>query len=239
MPRMFRLNSQKKGKKIMKITAKNFEKYLENNDFEYEIKNGKITIAGWLNLRGCTGLERLPEGLTVGGSLNLSGTKKLTKAKAQNKIKTLPENYILSWQNGKYRLIDGILSEIVEKRGNVFKVRIAGEKAISYIIKDGDIYSHGKTIKEARESLLYKISDRDKSKYKNFTFNTKMSMREAIGMYRIITGACEAGTRHFVENVLTDKKESYTVKEVLDLTKGQYGNKVLREFFNERAAICG
>lgn len=51
-------------------------------------------------------------------------------------------------------------------------------------------------------------------------------------MYRVITGACESGTRYFVETVLADKKEKYTVQEVITLTQGQYNHEKLVEFFN-------
>ena len=50
-------------------------------------------------------------------------------------------------------------------------------------------------------------------------------------MYRCITGACEGGTRHFVENILQNKKEKYTIKEVIEETTGQYNNEKLKEFF--------
>lgn len=51
-------------------------------------------------------------------------------------------------------------------------------------------------------------------------------------MYRTITGACAAGTKDFVENRLPEPhKERYTIREVIDLTDGEYGSKKLKEFF--------
>lgn len=41
---------------------------------------------------------------------------------------------------------------------------------------------------------------------------------------------CEHGTRMFVES-LKDVPESLTVEEIIDITKGQYGNDKLKEFF--------
>ena len=130
--------------------------------------------------------------------------------------------------------IDGIISIVIQKRKNVFKVKNLGEENISYIVKDGDLYSHGSTIKEAKDGLLYKISNRDTSKYENYTKETELTLKEAIEMYRVITGACESGTRYFIEQKLTDKKEKYTVQEVITLTQGQYNHNLLAEFF-ERA----
>lgn len=46
-----------------------------------------------------------------------------------------------------------------------------------------------KTIKEAKDDLIYKISDRDTSMYYNFTLDTIVTHKEAVKMYRKITGA--------------------------------------------------
>lgn len=140
------------------------------------------------------------------------------------------------YKNGKKRykaiIADGILSEIIKQRGNVYKVKNHGQNEITYLVKDGDIYSHGKTLKEAKESLIYKISNRDTTKYKDYTLDTKVSKKDAIQMYRCITGACEQGTRMFVES-LENIPESLTVKEIIDITKGQYGNDEFRKFFRK------
>ena len=127
--------------------------------------------------------------------------------------------------------IDGIISIVISKHKNVYKVRNLGETQESFIVQDGDVYSHGDTIQEAKDSLIYKISNRDTSKFDNYTFGTELTIKEAIEMYRVITGACEGGTRYFVENVLTDKKEKYTVQEVITLTQNQYNHEKLVEFF--------
>ncbi len=127
--------------------------------------------------------------------------------------------------------IDGIISIVISKHKNVYKVRNLGETQESFIVQDGDVYSHGSTIQEAKDSLIYKISNRDTSKFDNYTFKTELTLKEAIEMYRVITGACESGTRYFVENILTDKKEKYTVQEVITLTQGQYNHEKLVEFF--------
>ena len=69
------------------------------------------------------------------------------------------------------------------------------------------------------------------TKYNDFTKATNVTLKEAIEMYRVIAGACEGGTRYFVENILQDKKEKYTVQEVINLTRGQYNHEKLVEFF--------
>ena len=129
---------------------------------------------------------------------------------------------------------DNILAKIIDKKKNVYKIQICGQTKVSYCIEVDGIFSHGETIKQAKESLLYKISDRDTTKYDNYTLDTVVTFEQAIKMYRCITGACEDGTKHFVENVLQDIRKKYTVKEVIELTKGQYNNKQLQEFFKNK-----
>ena len=136
-------------------------------------------------------------------------------------------------ETGKPAIIaDGILSHIIKKKGNVYKVRNHKDDFESYLIEIDGIYSHGKTLKEAKESYKYKIANRDTSKYNDFTLATKLTETEAIQMYRTITGSCEGGTKYFVEN-LKDKPKNITVEGLIELTKGQYNHSLLVEFFNK------
>ena len=77
---------------------------------------------------------------------------------------------------------------------------------------------------------MYKIGDRDKSDYERWNLDKVITKRDAIESYRVITGACESGVRHFVESV-GNTKARYTVKEVINLTKGQYGHEEYKNFF--------
>jgi len=134
---------------------------------------------------------------------------------------------------GKPAIIaDGILSEIVSKKKSVYKVINYGESEISFLIEKDGVFSHGKTIKEAKESLMYKISDRDTSIYNNHDLNTVLTTEEAIKMYRVITGACEEGTRYFVSK-LPNVPKKLTVSKLIKLTEGQYNHKSLVDFFKE------
>jgi len=110
---------------------------------------------------------------------------------------------------------------------------------IKYLIYDGENYSHGKTLREAKESLIYKISDRDTSSYEVWKENPDYIIKkdEAIKGYRAITGACERGVRHFVDNMETVPQE-LTVPELINLTDGQYGNDKLRKFVNLELKSC-
>jgi len=109
---------------------------------------------------------------------------------------------------------------------------MVGKKDLSYVVTDGVNFAHGKTIKEARKSLLYKISDRDTAEYKSMNADTILTFKECIEAYRAITGACEFGVRNFVESMGKLKKK-YAIKEVIEITKNQYGNEAFERFIIE------
>ena len=187
-----------------------------------------LTVGGSLYLSG-TGITSLPDNLTVGGYLDLSGTG-ITKEQASKIKKEFNANICLSWKKGKYRKIDGIFCEVIKKFRCGFKIKI-GLK-VSYIIEVDGVYSHGDTLSEAKESLKYKISNRDTSAYSNLTLSSILTQSEAIKLYRVITGACESGTRHYVES-LENPPQKLTVKKLIKITSGQYNHDLLVKFFDK------
>ena len=141
--------------------------------------------------------------------------------------------YLFENENGKYINADGILAKIIEQKGNVYHVKLDGSKVITYLITDGEgRWSHGDILEEAKNDLIYKITDRDKSDYEGLTLDGELSFNDAIVCYRVITGACSFGTRDFIENRLGEnKKDKYTIKEIINLTEGEYGNNIFKDFF--------
>ena len=141
--------------------------------------------------------------------------------------------YLFENENGKYIKADGILAKIVEQKGNVYHVKLSWAEDITYLVTDGEgRWAHGDTLEKAKSDLLYKITDRDKSDYKHLSLDSELSFEDAIVCYRVITGACSFGTKDFVEHRLGEnKKEVYTIREIIELTKGEYGNKAFKDFF--------
>jgi len=151
---------------------------------------------------------------------------------APYKIKGYLKDGIYSETGKKSVIIDGILSEVIKEKGNILHVKNHGEDKISYIVKDGDVYSHGATLEEAKKSLKYKISNRDTTQYKDHTLDTKLSLTDLIRCYRVITGACEGGAKYFIEQNKIEDRE-YVIKEFIEITKGQYGNETFAKFFSK------
>ena len=201
-----------------------------------------LTVGGWLDLRG-TGITALPDNLTVGGNLDLRGTG----------ITALPDNLTVGgWMDlrgtritnptvkrlrhgeyvpGKYLYADGILTHVKKKKKagdyTVFVGKIPGHN----VVFDGKHYAHCRTLREGIADLLFKSAiDRGADQYKGISLDDSFTVEELKRMYRVITGACKAGTESFV-NSLKDLKDKYTVREVIEMTDGQYNAEKFKEFF--------
>ena len=141
--------------------------------------------------------------------------------------------YLYENENGRYIKADENFAKILEQKGNVYHIDMYGDGEITYLITDGDgNWAHGETLDEAKDDLIFKISKRNKDDYRYLTLDSELSFEEAIMCYRVITGACSFGTRDFIENRLGEnKKEVYTIKEIIKITKGEYGDRIFRSFF--------
>lgn len=204
----------------------------------------------------CTEVTELPDNLVVGECLFLEGQNIVGLPKnlavggniygrtdtpigptltqeAKERLKKI-KNF-LQWNVGgkAYIKVDDIFSVVDSHKGNVWRTHRIGKDETLYVVTDGEgHYAHGKTLKEAKADLIYKINDRDTSAYNSLSLDDEVSFEEAIAMYRTITGACSAGTRDYVESRLPEPhKEKYTIREVIALTDGEYGSKKLKEFF--------
>ena len=135
-----------------------------------------------------------------------------------------------------YYIVDGIWCEFLQIHGNYARVNIIDMYNVNnckpaWIARDGDKYAHGETLHEAQESLMYKISDRDTGRYAEWKLDDVKTKSELIGAYRVITGACEFGTRQFCNG--RDLPDKCTIREAIKLTAGQYGAERFAGFFNE------
>ena len=180
---------------------------------------------GNLDLRG-TQIQSLPEGLTVGGWLDLSGTQ----IQDTTKVRKLANG---EYVEGKYLYADEILTHIAKKKTvggyTLYVGKIKGQNVVS----DGVNYAHCDSLREGISDLLFKSAeDRGADQYKNLTLDTELTVEEMVTMYRVITGACRQGSESFVKS-LGELKEKYTIREAVNLTKGQYNAEKFAEFFGE------
>jgi hypothetical protein len=129
---------------------------------------------------------------------------------------------ILKWIEGKYILVDGIFSEVLEKKGNIYTLRDIGKKQLTYLVTNGKFHAHGATVKEAKEDLRFKLMS-EKIKHDGITLDTEIT----IPYYRALTGACREGCRMFVES--HELKDKYKVSDLLPILR-QYNAYGLERF---------
>ena len=228
----------------MKDLKKQIAKFKEKTGICLKVKDNKPYYGDYLDLRG-TGITSLPDNLTVGGSLYLEGCTGITNTSKVNKKLSSEvicrieanRNQVLRWEwaGRTYIKVDNIFSQVISEHGNVLRIRQVGKNKDRYLVTDGNgKWAHGDTIDEARKDLIYKISNRDKSVYESLTLDSELTFEECIECYRVITGACSSGTRNYVENRLPKPhKDKYTIREMIELTEGEYNSDKLKEFFKK------
>lgn len=101
------------------------------------------------------------------------------------------------------------------------------------MVSDGKNFAHCDNIRDGIADLLFKeAEDRGAGQYKGMSLDTELTVEEAVTMYRVITGACRQGSQAFVDGI-KDKKEHYTIRECIEMTRGQYNAERFAEFFEE------
>ena len=99
------------------------------------------------------------------------------------------------------------------------------------VVSDGTHYAHCDKLRDGIADLMFKTAaDRGADQYRGISMDKELTIEEAVTMYRIITGACKQGSEAFV-NSLKEPKEKYTVRECIEITRGQYGHEAFARFF--------
>ena len=133
------------------------------------------------------------------------------------------------------KCIDGYIMVILSKKRKddyiYYRCNFFNSDKKCYVIEKNGIFSHGETLKQCLKDLVYKISDRDTTRFKEWKLSDVKFKKELIEAYRVITGACETGTKYFCESVKLPNK--CTVKKAIEITKGQYNSDLFNNFFKE------
>lgn len=201
-------------------------------------------VPGDLNLYNCP-IKGLPERLIVGNNMNIQGTD-------ISDILDFPESlivngYILAnfyvnnkdvsmleygdYEEGRYLFTDGILTHVKrKKRIGTYDYYVGKIPGIN-VVSDGTYYAHCENIRDGIRDLEFKrAKDRGAKQYRGIDIDEPIPTDKMISMYRIITGACRQGTDAFLRS-LGKMKDSYTVREAIELTNGQYGAVAFKKFF--------
>ena len=141
------------------------------------------------------------------------------------------------------RDIDGVPTVITRVRGNVAKGYILYQDLATtpcFVVKQDDLFAHGKTLREAHKALMDKLFD-DMPEEERIAEFVKAHKADALypntdffEWHHRLTGSCEIGRAAFVKNHNIDMSGSMTVKEFIKLTENDYGGstiKKLKEFY--------
>ena len=186
-----------------------------------------LTVGGWLDLRN-TQITELPDNLTVGGWLDLRNTQILNKTAEERKVIKLKDGME---RPGKWLYADGILTHVKCKKKINDYIFYLGKIKGKNVIFDGKVYAHCKSLKKGIQDLEFKQAKaRGAEQYRGISLDKEFTPDEAVTMYRIITGACRQGSESFV-NSLGKLKNKYTLKEIIEITDGQYNSSSFKAFF--------
>lgn len=104
-----------------------------------------------------------------------------------------------------------------------------------YVVKQDGLFAHGKTVKEAFAALQEKLFDNMTTDeridvfLKEIKSNTAYPAKTFYDWHHRLTGSCEFGRKQFIENHNIKLDQLMTVKEFIDLTKNDYGGKIIKE----------
>jgi len=188
---------------------------------------------GNLEIRTQADAEKWRDLTEVTGDLSINGSTKLDA----------PLLYPAGFD--KFQVLDKIacvVTSMKEKDGftilscrhsKIKDQKIVGDKF--YVAQKDGHNAHATTIQEALRELQFKIVDRDVSQYRNMPKDTKKSVEDWAFVYRVVTGACRFGTEHFIKSQGKLKK-SYTLDEIISLTRGQFGHDSFVKTVSPKAA---
>ena len=184
-----------------------------------------LSVLGGLNTPNTVQDPGFLKNLSTLGSLSTSNSVQhpdfLKDVKRVFDLPFLYKDYILSFVHST-KVIDGI---------TIHKTNRIGYNETEYVAIKGELSAHAETIKLALIDLRFKESDRDTSWLEDKTINSVLTFEDSILAYRCITGACSGGVSHFLKTI--KEKEEYRISEIIDLTKGEYGNERFSDFFNK------
>ncbi len=149
---------------------------------------------------------------------------------SHNLIKNIPDTQSFSSIEitDNYVYSDGILFwydsiKIIDR----YKVYIGYNKLL--VSLNDKVFAHANSIRQGISDILFKTSDRDKSKYKDLSLETMFNIEEAIVMYRTITGACSGGVESFISNKTFNP--TISIQEISDMLNDEFGAKEFKDFF--------
>ena len=107
----------------------------------------------------------------------------------------------------------------------------------TFIVKCGDYFAHGATLREALDEAAEKyeqympVEERIEHFIKEFPDkNAKIPAKKLFNWHHILTGSCKQGRLSFCEAHDIDlERDEFTMDEFIELTENSYGSDVIRK----------
>lgn len=175
-------------------------------------------------------------------SVNLNdifSNEEVTKDKNSNYISFTPKNGSYNiYENtlGKFISFEWGLFKYIEHEGDYFKVElINGSTPFWYFTPDKYIYGKGETKKEAEINSAYNYTYDVLEQYQDLTFESELTVREAIIFYRLVTGRQGYLVKHFFEKYVFNflkviNKETISTTSLMCLAVVENTHKVIGEY---------
>lgn len=135
--------------------------------------------------------------------------------------------------------IDGVQTIIKRLHGSYAKGFILRDDltlAPCYVVKYGNYFAHGKTLREAREAAITKAmndmpaEDRVAAFWKHHNRTDRYPVTDFFEWHNRLTGSCEMGRREFAkEHEIDLENGEMTVDEFIKLTENAYGGEIIRK----------
>lgn len=135
------------------------------------------------------------------------------------------------------RLIDGEATLVTHDRDNVmqgFIVQRNFELQPCYVVRQGDVHAHGRTLRQAKDALEDKLlfdtppEERIAEFVEHFPdYDTPYPNKELDLWHHKLTGSCQMGRDVFREEHHISLDDSMTVKEFIRLTINEYQGSII------------
>ena len=143
--------------------------------------------------------------------------------------------------------IDGVNTLIRSVRGNTAHGAIVNNDLTAtpcYIVKQDNIFAHGKTLREAMEALRDKLFEDMPEDERIDTFLRETDREKAYptqyfyNWHHRLTGSCDMGRKQFARDHGVDLEHGMmTLAEFLELTKAAYGGDVIRKVISKMQEV--
>ena len=135
--------------------------------------------------------------------------------------------------------IDDMQTLLYHVHGNIAKGAILQSDLTlkpCYVVKSGNLYAHGETLREAQAALQDKlfedmpVEERIKAFLAEFKPGINYPVKEFYDWHHRLTGSCEMGRKAFAkEHGIDIEHDMMTVEKFIQLTKNAYGGDVIKE----------